>query len=160
MNGCLPDRVLWALSEGEGSATDRDHLANCRLCAARARHLASDVEVLATILRDPPPAAAVRAPVGTAGLRWAAAALVAMAVGLAWMRGTSMPGRMLPSQATELPALQAFSADVFADPDEAALAPAPLTDLEVMAAAVEETAPCEWQPGGCDDEESEEGDYQ
>src|SRR5438046_8010473 len=57
MTGCLPDRILWALSEGDGTLEDREHLGSCGLCQWRARRLAHDLKVLEAVLRGLPPAA-------------------------------------------------------------------------------------------------------
>ena len=52
-----------------------------------------------------------------------------------------------------MPVLQTLSSEVFSDSGfGSALAPASLTDLDVLAAAADETVPCEWEPDGCDDE--------
>jgi len=46
--------------------------------------------------------------------------------------------------------LWALSSAVFADSVvESALVPTPSHELDVMAAALDEAVPCEWQPEGC-----------
>ena len=50
MTGCLPDRVLWDLSEGDGADGDREHLAGCWLCQWRTRRLVHDVKVIGAVL--------------------------------------------------------------------------------------------------------------
>jgi len=65
MTGCLPDRDLWDLSEGDGADGDREHLAGCRLCQWRTRRLAHDVKVIGAVLHGVPPPASVPAYTGT-----------------------------------------------------------------------------------------------
>jgi len=150
MTGCLPDRILWALSEGDGTREDREHLGSCGLCQWRARRLAHDLKVLEAVLRGLPPAAEALAR-GSAGLRWAAAAALVMAgLGLAWVRGGPAEDRSLPARAADMPVLRALSSALFADSVvESALVPMPPAELDVMAAALEEAVPCEWEPEGC-----------
>jgi len=151
MTGCLPDRILWALSEGDGTHEDREHLGSCGLCEWRARRLAHDLKVVAAALRDAPPAAGAP-PQAPAGFRWAAAAaLVAVGLGLAWVRGGPAQHRTAPARVADIPVLETLSSAVFADSDLAALAPASPTDLDVLAAALDDAVPCDWQPGGCED---------
>ena len=150
MTGCLPDRILWALFEGDGTHEDRAHLGSCGLCQWRARRLAHDLKVLEAVLRDLPPAAGAPAH-GAAGLRWAAAvALVMAGLGLAWVRGGPAEDRSAAAHAADMPVLWALSSAVFADSVvESALVPTPSHELDVMAAALDEAVPCEWQPEGC-----------
>src|SRR2546428_2118597 len=109
MTGCLPDRILWALSEGDGTREDREHLGSCGLCQWRARRLAHDLKVLEAVLRGLPPAAEALAR-GSAGLRWAAAAALVMAgLRLAWGRGGPAPGRLFPAPSAGQPRLPAPS---------------------------------------------------
>jgi len=150
MTGCLPDRILWALSEGDGTREDREHLGSCGLCQWRARRLAHDLKVLEAVLRGLPPAAEALAH-GSAGLRWAAAAALVMAgLGLAWVRGGPAEDRSAPARAADMPVLRALSSALFADSVvESALVPMPPAELDVMAAALDEAVPCEWEPEGC-----------
>src|SRR2546428_9358283 len=103
MTGCLPDRILWALSEGDGTREDREHLGSCGLCQWRARRLAHDLKVLQAVLRDLPPAAEALAH-GSAGLRWAAAAALVMAgPGLAAVGGGPAADPLGPARAHGIP---------------------------------------------------------
>jgi len=155
MNGCLSDRALWEASEGEGAGADREHLGSCEPCRRRARRLARDLKVIGQVLRDvPPPAEAAATRRRSAGVRWvAAAAVVVLGLGLAWVRGGPARDRLTLARTEDMPVLQALSTAVLADSGvEWALAPAPPTDMDVIAAAVDEAVPCEWQPEGCEDE--------
>jgi len=148
MTACLPDRVLWSLSEGDGPDDDHEHLAACRLCQWRARRLAHDVKVIRDVLRGVPPSLPVRVRVASPRPRWAiAATLAAVAVALTW--GVRTPASA-PVAGTDMPVLEALSRAVFLDagPESALGSP---SELELMATAVDEVVPCEWQPGGCEE---------
>jgi hypothetical protein len=157
MTGCLPDGVLWALSEGDGSAAEGEHLASCGLCTWRARRLTRDLQVLGRILGAPPPRS-LAVPPAPRRLRWAvAAALAGLTIGLARMRPATVAGLPLLAESE----VEAGLAPLPTDSEvEAAFAPALPTDPEAeseLAAVLPgdlETmeVPCEWQPAGCDDE--------
>ena len=55
MSRCLSERTLVRISDGEATAAERDHLAECGDCSARARSLARDVARLSLALRGEPP---------------------------------------------------------------------------------------------------------
>ncbi|TMB23368.1 MAG: hypothetical protein E6J71_03760 [Deltaproteobacteria bacterium] len=154
MKGCLSDRRLWALFEGEGAEGERAHLASCELCETRSRRLTHDLKRLGTVLSDAPPLADVATQTGWGRVRWvAAAAVIVMGLTFAWVREKPAPDRTASALVANMPVLQTLSSEVFSDSGfGSALAPAPLTDLDVLAAAADETVPCEWEPDGCDDE--------
>lgn len=52
---CLRDGTLLLLYEGEGTSTQRSHLAECEACAIRYRHLGRDLEVIGRVLREESP---------------------------------------------------------------------------------------------------------
>ena len=54
MTTCLDDRALYALSDSEGTAEERDHLAGCDRCTARLRLLTRDLVLLGEALRPAP----------------------------------------------------------------------------------------------------------
>ena len=156
MKGCLSDRRLWALFDDEGTEGERAHLASCAICESRSRRLTHDLELLGKVLSDAPPLTDAARHAGWAGarVRWAAAAaVIVMGLTFSWVREKPAPDRTASALATSMPVLQTLSSEVFSDSGfGSALAPAPLTDLDVLAAAVDETVPCEWEPDGCDDE--------
>jgi hypothetical protein len=79
--------------------------------------------------------------------------VLVIGLGLAWVRGRPAHDRAALTRRADMPVLQALSSAVFADSGvEGALAFASPTDMDVMAAAVDEAVPCEWQPEGCEDE--------
>ena len=154
MKGCLSDRSLWALLEGEGTEGERAHLAGCQLCGSRSQRLTHDLKLLGAVLSDAPPGAEAVPYVGWARVRWAAAAAaIAMALTFGWVRGKSAPDRPAPVLAYSMPVLETLAGEVFADSGfGSALASPDVTDLDALAGVSDETAPCEWQPGGCDDD--------
>jgi hypothetical protein len=85
MTQCLPDDVLWLLSEGEGASAERTHLEGCATCTDRYQQLAHDLQVIRQVLQEPPP---LSLPVRTrrrAVVRWAPVAVaLAAAVAVFW----------------------------------------------------------------------------
>ena len=85
MKNCLNEKTLLLLHDGEGSAEERAHLESCLNCARRYRQLADDLDDVISVLKQPPPPMARKAPVYS-GLRWSLAAAVVM--------GAFLVGRM------------------------------------------------------------------
>jgi hypothetical protein len=143
---CLGDGLLWKLSEGEGSAAEREHLEHCRLCWQRAQELADDLAIIGRALRGPVPPGPVIVPrPATRHLTWGLmAALVLIAFGALWSARNSPRGMSADGVAD----LADLSATIFADD----AASPPVTDVDVIAAAFDSAGPCEWQAGGCEDE--------
>ena len=83
MNGCLKDQTLLFLYEGEGTASQRVHLAGCDACTARYSRLARDVEGIGRVLRGNPP----RITTGYAlAFCWAkSGAALALTIALVWV---------------------------------------------------------------------------
>jgi hypothetical protein len=80
MKNCLSERTLLLLHDGEGSVAERAHLESCLNCARRYRLLVDDIKEVVTILKQPPPTNASRAPRMYSWVRWSlAAAVVAVA---------------------------------------------------------------------------------
>lgn len=85
MNECLDDWTLFLLTEGEGSAAQRLHVATCATCSRQQRRLLRASEIAGRILREGPwPERTKRRPltVVTWLLPLAAAAGLVMAVNL------------------------------------------------------------------------------
>ena len=153
MTGCLPDRVLWDLSEGDGAAADHEHLTACRLCQWRSRRLVHDVKVIGAVLHSVPPLAPVAVAEPPSRTRWVAAAALA-AISLALTLTIPRPPEAPPARVvgTDMPMLDAVSRAVFPDAGIVnALGSAAPSELDLMAAAVDDAVPCEWQPGGCEE---------
>jgi len=55
MSRCLNERTLFLLSEGEGRAPERAHVAWCARCAARYERVVRASELAARVLREEPP---------------------------------------------------------------------------------------------------------
>jgi hypothetical protein len=151
MTMCLSDRVLWALSEGDGTAAEREHLERCQLCAHRARQLDEDLVAIGKTLRGPVPAGAVVVSrPKTVNLAWALLAAVIVLGFVGFWSARSVPvGAPAVAVTDGVAALTDLSTRVFAE-DGQSIRPA--TDLEVIATALDSAGPCEWQPGGCEDE--------
>jgi hypothetical protein len=151
MTACLSDRMLWALSEGDGTTMDGDHLAHCRLCADRARQMRDDIAVISHALRSPLPAAgAVAERTRRVALGWGLAGALA-AIVLVVLVPVRLTQRRSPAVTDGVAALGALSTSVFG---EDARPGTPTTDdLDVVATAFDSAGPCEWQPDGCPDEE-------
>jgi len=147
MTACLTDRMLWALSEGDGTHDERDHLAHCRLCADRARAIRDDLTVIGSALRRPEPVATDAArDVRTVAAWGMASALAVLAVAALVFARPAMQRSL--AQHDGVAALVALSTDVFAEDTPADVA---ATDVEVVASAFEAAGPCEWEAGGCQD---------
>jgi hypothetical protein len=147
MTACLSDRLLWVLSEGDGTAVEREHLAQCRLCADRARQFADDLALIGGVLRAPAPAVAARG-ARTVRLSWRlAGALVAVFV-LALVFSLR-PGKRSPggTDVDGVATLTALSTSLFGEDLESS---GSATDLDVVATAFDAAGPCEWQAGGCE----------
>ena len=83
MNGCLKDRTLLFLYEGEGTAGQRVHLAGCDACTARYSRLAHDLDGIDRVLRKDPPRITTRY---AFTFRWAkSGAALALTVALVWV---------------------------------------------------------------------------
>jgi hypothetical protein len=150
MNRCPSDRALWALSEGNGTPAERAHLVHCVPCVRRARVLADDLAAIGRVLRGPAPARTVAPRFVAVEFGWGAAAVVVLALGVmlfARPRGSEPPSQ---ASADGVALLTAVSTSLFAEDAQSSGANA--TDLDVMVAAFDAAAPCEWQPGGCQDD--------
>jgi hypothetical protein len=80
MKNCLSERTLLLVHDGEGSLAERAHLESCLNCARRYRQIVDDIKEVVTILKQPPPTNASRAPRMHSWVRWSlAAAVVALA---------------------------------------------------------------------------------
>src|SRR5215467_15278735 len=55
MTGCLNDRRLFLIHEGDGDREQRFHLENCQSCAMRYERLTADLEVLDRTLSNVSP---------------------------------------------------------------------------------------------------------
>ena len=154
MTACLNDRELLALSERAGTPADRDHLERCPLCSHRARALERDIGVIARVLGGPcpPEAAVVTRPRMRSIVSGAIAALLVLGLVGLWSGTRRWP--FGPPESTDgVAALADLSANVFGeDGAEVEAATDVDTDVEVIASAFDSAGPCEWQPGGCDDE--------
>lgn len=90
MTGCLRDRTLWLLHEGDGSASHQAHLLTCPRCTVRYQRLVQDLQVISDALGAVPPSPAVFHRSGalryrTVALAAALAALVVFAGVEAWI---------------------------------------------------------------------------
>jgi len=78
MNRCLKERDLFLLYEGEGTAAERAHLAECAACAERYRRLESDLGAITQALRQAPRPEPARSYSSFPwAARWATAAVIA-----------------------------------------------------------------------------------
>ena len=147
MTTCLSDHALYALSDKDGTAEERAHLAECDRCTERIGRLTRDLAVIGEALRAPSPAHAV--PAAVVRFPWRIAAVAAV---LAVVAVTLTAPRVLRSNAADDDGVAAFAAlsqSIFAPDADAAV---PASDVDVLAAAFDSAGPCEWQPEGCDDE--------
>ncbi len=152
MTGCLPDRLLWALSEGDGTDEERQHLAECILCTRRARHLAADVKMIARVLAATPPPARARHRVSVVALALAAsifavalASLIARAPAVRTasdVAGTPAVARRDGVVRLDTLAAASFAVDDLDDGE---------ADDDPVGAALAAASPCEWDPAGCQD---------
>jgi hypothetical protein len=55
MSRCLSERTLVRVSDGDATVAERQHLAECGDCSARARSVVRDVARLSLVLRGEPP---------------------------------------------------------------------------------------------------------
>jgi len=153
MKDCLSDRSLWSVLEGEGTERERAHLADCQRCTSRGQRLTHDLSFLGRVLSDAPPLPVSVPHAGWTPVRWAAvAAVIVMGLMFGWMRGKPALDRPAPVLA-DMPVMETLAGEVFADSGfGSALASSDATDLDALAGVSDETVPCEWQPGGCDDD--------
>jgi hypothetical protein len=146
MMACLSDRVLWALSEEDGTAEEFLHLRHCRLCAVRADRLAAELHAIAGVLCDEPPPLASPEPARRPLLRAAMAAVLLAAIGMAVFAHRQTPVALI-APGDGFAALSEVSSDVF-DDEEPLGTP---TETDVVVAGLSAAAPCEWQAAGCQD---------
>jgi hypothetical protein len=146
MNECLDDWTLFLLTEGEGSAAQRLHVASCATCSRQQRRLLRASEVAGRILREGPwPERTKRRPrtVVTWLLPLAAAAVLVMAVN---MRGHAP--RLVGSEAVPLSMTDVSNA-LFAV-DTQGEDPAPDSQYAYLEAAMDGDWPCEGQETALD----------
>jgi hypothetical protein len=152
MNGCLRERTLFLLSEGEGSAAERAHLGACPRCAARYEDMTRASALAARVLEEGPLPA--RAAGREATLRpWsiAAALAVGLVLALVWRGVPGDPSRRpaaLAEDTSDPQGLYLMSRVLFAP--EAESAPAPDSDGVYLEAALSGESPCETERGGWD----------
>lgn len=150
MIGCLGNRALFRLSEGEGSVAEQAHVATCRDCEVRLWELEMSVAIATRVLRTGrlPDVAPRRNHLPHARLLPLASALV-LAVGVAWwtiapspeqvrFAGTSGPVQMASISLAELS--QALVAA-----DELDTTPRPDSNVAYLQAALKGEWPCEQQ---------------
>ena len=154
MKDCLSDRSLWSVLEGEGTERERAHLADCRRCTSRSQRLTHDLSLLGRVLSDAPPLPVAVPHAGWTPVRWAAAAaVIVMGLMFGWMRGKAVLDPPAPVLADSMPVLETLAGEVFADSGfGSALGSSDATDLDALAVVSDDAVPCEWQPGGCDDD--------
>lgn len=116
--GCLGERAIWRLREGEGTPADWAHLSGCPGCGARHRALTRDLALIQRVLQgpEPPPKAApVRSParrlVPAAGATLAICA--ALVAGGAWGRWHSAPGSTAATREDAMVFLEEISTALF-----------------------------------------------
>ena len=150
MSRCLRDRTLLLLYEGEGTGSQRSHLAECEACTTRYRRLESDLEAIGQVLREEPPPEAVRYRPQPFTLRWLpTAAAVAMVLALVWgsvqMWSPSPPPIKEASNEEIWYILEELSADLFLL-DEAIAEElwTEVADFYEFSRPLEEEWPCEW----------------
>lgn len=149
MNQCLKDRSLLLLYEGEGTSTQRSHLAECKDCATRYQRLGRDLDAIERVLREEPPSEIVRYRPQPFTLRWLpTAAAVAMVLALVWgsvqMWSPSPPPIKETSNEEIWYILEEVSADLFLLDEAIAEEPWSLdADYDLPVALLEEW-PCEW----------------
>ncbi len=105
MIGCLEDKTLFLLSEGEAGEEQRSHLQSCQACTERYHEIERDLRLITQTLQQKPPplpVTAFRAPSAFRFLPIAAGVLLAIAL----MWGESRLWR--PDSSSE----QRFSGDV------------------------------------------------
>src|SRR6185295_11264118 len=130
MTTCLDDRALYTLSDSDGTAEERDHVAGCNRCTARLRHLTRDLALIGEALRVPPPAAAVSAPVDR--FPWRITAIAAVLALVAVVLAAPRVFRSRGADEDGVAAFTALSQSVFAADAEAAGSGG---DVDVLAAA-------------------------
>ena len=159
MNECLNERTLLQVYAHDGTVAERQHLRLCADCAERYEKLAEDLDTLCHILAAPPSRRAVpRANplrIGWVPVAAAAVALLAVVVGVPWLRQEAPA----PTQiAAPRAAVAAFAADVsaalFAD-STSTLTVALATSDTYLQAALDTGSPCtrdRYLTGTCDDQ--------
>ncbi len=145
MTLCLPDYTLWALSEGDGTPQERDHVAGCALCAWRAQHLAEDLGVIARVLGDEPPRAGTEPQPSVVPLRWLAvtAALLFLAFSVArW--STLSPVQL--ANPDGIAVINDMADEGFDEPETSTFG----AETVALAAALD-AGDCQWDAAGCRD---------
>ena len=160
MKRCLTERALLRVHSRDGSAAEREHLQLCPNCAERYDALAEDLRLLQRTLEEPEPAAAVHHVSFPFRLGWvpvaaAAAALLALVVGVRWLRQPMSGPLQVASRSSNV---AAFAADVstalFANNDATTVALAS-NDAPYLQAALNAGSPCtrdRYFNGECDDQ--------
>lgn len=150
MSRCPGDRLLWLVSEGEGSRVDRAHVASCAACSARLRRLEADLGRLTSVLRAPPAQIAPTRPqpfrpqwVTAAAML--AAVIMAVWVGLWWQQPAPPVLPVEASQESIWSFIDAMSAALFAagDPGVMSSPDALADDLGDLQAALAGDWPCD-----------------
>lgn len=155
MKDCLSDRSLWSVLEGEGTERERAHVADCERCGSRVQRLTHDLSLLGRVLSAAPPLPVAVPHAGWTPVRWAAAAaVIVMGLMFGWMHAKPALDRPAPVLADSMPILERLAGEVFSDSGfGSALGSSDATDLDGLAMlSDDDTVPCEWQPGSCDDD--------
>lgn len=152
MTGCLTDRALHLLYDGEGSSAERTHLKECEVCATRYRQLGQDLEAITRILRAEPPPQRVRHGFRPVAVRWLpTAAALGLALMLMW------EGARIWSPTGSSPLQRTYNGETWSLLDEfpsllfllnealaAELATEGSGSLDLAARVLEAERPCEW----------------
>ena len=169
MNRCLNERALLAIYTHEGTAAEESHVRLCADCAERYELLVQDLKTIGQVLEAPPPAWQGRRVLAWQlpwRLPWipvaiASAALLVVALGIAWVRLSS------PVQvALSVNDVSAFTADLsnalFGTGDanavpqgDANAVPQMVAEVSYLDAALDAGHPCtpdQLLTGDCDDQ--------
>lgn len=142
MTGCLGERALFRVSEGDATAAEQAHLSACPRCGAALRDLDAAVALAARVLREGPlpTVAPRRLSMWSAGLLPLAATLV-LAVGVTWWTTarTLVPTR--PVQLASLSLTELSHALGAGDGSESDTTPD--SDVAYLQAALSGQWPCE-----------------
>jgi hypothetical protein len=161
MKRCLSERALLRVYSRDGTAAEREHLQLCPDCAERYDALAEDLSLLQRTLEEPEPAAAghhVSFPfrLGWVPVAAAAAALLALIVGVQWLRQPMSGTVQVASRSSNVSAFAAdVSAALFANNDARTTVALASNDAPYLQAALDAGSPCtrdRYLNGECDDQ--------